>query len=154
MHSWMAGPLISSPVVSKTPGERPKERPQIGVTAGLGGLRAELHFKEVLIANSPTPRCVAVCFAFITDAEEKTCIADEQSQCHNLCLEEQEGLPLPCFLKWAMRKSTFNILRCIDMMVICVSNLSDYVLVSIITGQDVGRGEAEVKSHYMQGFSL
>lgn len=50
-----------------------------------------------------------------------------------------------------MRKSTINILRCIDKTAICVYDLSDYVLLTITAGQDVAGGEAEVKSHYMQG---
>lgn len=51
-----------------------------------------------------------------------------------------------------MRKSTFNLLRCIDKMAICIYNLSDYVLVIITAGQDVAGGQAEVESCYMQGY--
>lgn len=60
----------------------------------------------------------------------------------------------PISLSGQMRKNTFNILRCIDKKVICVYNLSGYVLATIIAGQDVAGGKAEVKSHYMQDFSL
>lgn len=45
-----------------------------------------------------------------------------------------------------MMKSTFNLLRRIDKMAICMYNLSDYVLVTITAGQDVAGGEAEVES--------
>lgn len=51
-----------------------------------------------------------------------------------------------------MRKSTFNLLGCIDKMAICMYNLSDYVLVTITAGQDVAGGEAEVESCCMQGY--
>lgn len=49
-----------------------------------------------------------------------------------------------------MRKSTFNLLRCIDKMAVCMYSLSDYVLAAITAGQDVAGGEAEVESCYMQ----
>lgn len=55
IHSWMADPFICSPVVTKATGDGPRERPQIGATAGLGTLRAALCFKEVLIANGTSP---------------------------------------------------------------------------------------------------
>lgn len=79
MHSWMGDPFICSLVVTKAQGEGPRERPQIGATAGLGRWRAELCFTEVVIANSTCPCHVSACFSLIRDAEEVTCIADEQT---------------------------------------------------------------------------
>lgn len=64
--------------------------------------------------------------------------------------KSRNGYLFPISLGGQMGKSTFNILRCIDKMAICVYDLSDYILVTIIAGQDVAGGEAEVKSHYMQ----
>lgn len=60
------------------------------------------------------------------------------------------GYLLPFSLGEIMRKSTLNLLRCIDKMAICMYNLSDYVLVTITAGQDVAEGEAEVERCYVQ----
>lgn len=75
----MDDPFICSLVVTKAPGEGPRERPQIGAAAGLGRWRAELCFTEVFIANSTFHCLISACFGLIYDAEEETCIADEQS---------------------------------------------------------------------------
>lgn len=149
-HSWMAGPFICSPVVTKAPGEGPRERPQIGATAGLGRLRAELYFKEVLIANSTSP-CLPASLSYMMLKKGLELLMSSLDAVACALEKSRNGYLFTVSLGGQMRKSTINILRCIDKTAICVYDLSDYVLLTITAGQDVAGGEAEVKSHYMQG---
>jgi len=113
-------PFIFSPAVTKAPGEGPRDRPQVGATTGLGTLRAELYFKEVLIANSTSPCHMAACFAFVTQKKRLALLMSSLNAIACALEKSRNDFLFSVSVGGQMRKSTFNILKCIDKMAICV----------------------------------